>query len=53
MNKPIGIPSGWEEIAAWATFRKGDTAKDITEELAANYIPGFFWDQYHDWRVQE
>lgn len=53
MNQPIGIPSGWKEIAAWATFREGDTAEDITEELAANCILGFFWDQDHDWRVED
>lgn len=62
MNKPIGIPSSWEEIAAWLWYdlRNFDahTNSLILRKEIANYHTAdkfiYASPQYkYDWRVEE
>lgn len=50
MNTPIGIPSGWEEIAAMLLHWSPDDWKSdtFTRSRASWYIK-----HAHDWRVVE
>lgn len=51
MNKPVGVPSGWEEIAAYyAVFGVSNRYRniDMRETSATWYV-----DSDHDWRVLE
>ena len=50
-NEPIGIPSGWEELAAWAVCMAPGVRDIIINELSKGYITGILCS--HDWRVEE
>lgn len=56
MDKMIGIPSGWEEIAAFQmfdlTFGPGELITTLWDSAATKAC--FYIESYgHDWRVEE
>lgn len=56
MNQPIGIPSGWEEIAAWnlANNDPWDVARYTSNQITRNkVVKPIWWNEPHDWRVEE
>ncbi len=58
-NAPIGVPSGWEECAAWAyaaLYKAGESlSKDYISRAEYTFPASNFSDQElpHDWRVEE
>lgn len=54
MNQPIGIPSGWEEKAAYRTMSSYVLGCDMGF-LDINWsgrVLDVFWTLTHDWRVE-
>ena len=54
-NEPIGIPSGWEEIAAFELFSSTGLSRLLKYNwLTAKTVGQCYVETYgHDWRVEE
>lgn len=55
MNTPIGIPSGWEEIAAWvASLHAQNWPEDIADDISDRAPRGatLYVSSKHDWREE-
>lgn len=48
-NAPIGVPSGWEELAAYSSAGKCGWAWCFNGHISAVW----YTHQHHDWRVEE
>jgi len=54
MNKPIGVPSGWEEIAAFCSFMASTSKWGLCADCINAKTSGAYYDHIeNDWRVVE
>lgn len=55
-NAPIGVPSGWEEIAAFYFNGMGNKDNNLFLILKDRMVDGtmdLYSNHHHDWRVEE